>query len=196
MAKELKLSFILLAIFTGIIMAWKTLLGFFSGAGVSFVAILTILVVLLLIILQNKSVRKRIMDMFVIASVITFLEFIAYFPFEFGTSSYKVIEGFLIYQNVITFISILFFAYIAFRFITEYIGKKIGFVEFILGNKSSSAKVQKEKVNKELENGSLEEKPNKIVEETVEQHSVEEEQSVEQDEELTEEMETVESSEE
>jgi len=192
MTKELKLPFILLAIFTGIIMAWKTLIGFFSGAGVNFVAILTIMVVLLLLILQNSAVRKRIMDMFVIAGVITLMEFIAYFPFEFGTSSYKVIEGFLIYQNVITFISILFFAYIAFRFITEYLGKKVGFVEFILGNKSNSTKVQKEKVNKELENGSLEEKPNKIIEDTEENA----EEDVVEDEELVEEVETVESSEE
>lgn len=192
MTKELKLPFILLAIFTGIIMAWKTLIGFFSGAGVNFVAILTIMVVLLLLVLQNSVVRRRIMDMFVIAGIITFLEFIAYFPFEFGTSNYKVIEGFLIYQNVITFISILFFAYIAFRFITEYLGKKIGFVEFILGNKSNSgSKVQKEKVNKELENGSLEEKPNKIIEETVDEES-----EIEDNEELIEESETVESSEE
>ena len=194
MAKELKLSFILLAIFTGIIMAWKTLLGFFSGAGISFVAILTILVVLILLVLQNAEVRKRIIDMVVVAGVISFMEFIAYIPFEFGVSNYQVYQGFLVYQNVITFISILFFAYIAFRFITEFLGKRIGFVEFILGNKSSSAKVQKEKVNKELENGSLEEKPNKILEEIQENEEVAEESD--KLEEGTEELEVVESTEE
>ena len=118
MSKELKLPYILLAIFTGIIMAWKTLLGFFSGAGVSFVAILTILVVLILLVLQKAEVRKRIIDMVVIAGVISLMEFIAYIPFEFGVSNYEIYQGFLVYQNVITFISILFFAYIAFRFIT------------------------------------------------------------------------------
>ena len=196
MNKELKVPFILLAVFTGIIMAWKTLLGFFSGAGVSFVAILTILVMLILLVLQKTEVRKRIIDMVVIAGVITLLEFIAYIPFEFGASSYSVYQGFLVYQNVITFISILFFAYIAFRFITEYLGKRIGFVEFILGNKKSANKVQKEKVNKELENGSLEEKPNKIIEELAEETVQEDEEFDEDLEEIIEETEVVESSEE
>lgn len=161
MTKDLKLSFVLFAVFSAIIMAWKTLIGFFSGAGINFVAILTILVVLILLILKNKEIRKRILDMFIVAAVLTFMEFIVYIPFEFGASSYEVYEGFLVYQNVITAINLFFFAYIAFRFITEYLGKKIGFVEFILGNKNSGeAKVQKEKINKELENGSLEAKPN------------------------------------
>lgn len=168
MIKEMKLSFALLAIFSAIIMAWKTLMNFFSGAGLNFVALLTLMVILLLIILKNKNVKNRIMDMFVVASVLTLMEFIVYIPFEFGVDSYNVYKGFLEYQNVITFMSILFFAYIAFRFVTEYLNKKIGFVEFILGNKTSNSesKVIKEKKNKELENGSLEEKPNKAVEET------------------------------
>lgn len=168
MVKELKVSFILLAIFSGIVMAWKSFMNFFSGlsvitgsagAGINFFAILAILVLLLAIMLKNKDVRKRIIDMFILASVLAVMEFIVYLPLEFGISSYDVYNGFMVYQNVITFIGILFFAYIAFRFITEYLGKELGFVEFILGNRKINS-VSKEKKSKELENGSLEEKPN------------------------------------
>ncbi len=168
MVKELKVSFILLAIFSGIVMAWKSFMNFFSGlsvitgsagAGINFFAILAILVLLLAIMLKNKDVRKRIIDMFILASVLAVMEFIVYLPLEFGISSYDVYNGFMVYQNVITFIGILFFAYIAFRFITEYLGKELGFVEFILGNRKINS-VAKEKKSKELENGSLEEKPN------------------------------------
>jgi len=170
MSKQLKLSFILFAVFAGIVMAWKSFMNFFSGlsvitgsagAGINFVAILTILVVLLLIVFTNKEVKKRIMDLFIVACVITFLEFFVYIALEFGIKNAETFENFMIYQNVITVIGLLYFAYIAFRFITEYKGLKLGFVEFILGNKKDNAQV-KIKQAKELENGCLEEKPNNI----------------------------------
>ena len=58
MIKEMKLSFALLAIFSAIIMAWKTLMNFFSGAGLNFVALLTLMVILLLII-PCFAIKKR-----------------------------------------------------------------------------------------------------------------------------------------
>ncbi len=163
MSKELKLSFVLLAIFSGIIMAWKTLIAFFGGTGINLVAILAISVVLFLLVIKNKETRSRIIDMFVIACVLLVMELVFYFPIEFGVEKYKVIKGFLHYQNVITFISILFFVYIGFRFILEYLNKRLGFIEFILGNKSINRQA-KEKKSKSLENGSLEEKPNNVQE--------------------------------
>ena len=60
MTKDLKISFVLLAVFTGIIMAWKTLINYFGGAGINFVAILTSAVVLFLLILKSKETRSRI----------------------------------------------------------------------------------------------------------------------------------------
>ena len=162
MSKELKLSFILLAVFSAIVMAWKTLMSFFNGVGLNFVAILAIIVVLLLLILQNENVKNRIKDMFLVACVFAVLEFIVYIALEMGVSSLNVYMGFLTYQNVITVLGIFFFAYISFRFITEFKGIRIGFIEFLLGN--GKRKTVKEKKSKELENGSLEEKPNKTIE--------------------------------
>ena len=162
MSKDLKLSFVLLTVFTGIIMAWKTLINFFNGAGINFVAILALAIVLLLIILKNKETRSRIMDMFIISCVFVLLEIIVYIPVEFGISKYSIYRGFMVYQNVITFLALMFFTYIGFRFILEYLNKKLTFIEFVLGNRTKKAqRVQK---LKELENGTLEEKPNKVQE--------------------------------
>lgn len=167
MAKDLKISFILLAIFSSVVMAFKTLMGFFSGAGVNFVALIALVSALLIIMLKNPCVKNRVKDMFIVACVLTVLEFIVYIPVEFGLSSYNVYRGFMIYQNVLTFIGVLFFAYIAFRFIGELLNVKFSFVEFILGNgvKKKGNKIVKERKSKELENGCLEEKPNKANEE-------------------------------
>jgi len=164
MAKDLKLSFILFAVFSAIIMAWKTLMGFFSAAGVNFVAIIALICVLLLIMLKNQCVKNRIKDMFIVACFFAVMELFVYIPVEFGISSYNIYRGFMVYQNVITGLSILFFAYIAFRFVTEFLNVKFAFIEFILGNgtKKRSSKIVKERKSKELENGCLEEKPNRV----------------------------------
>ena len=96
-----------------------------------------------------------------------------YFAFEFGWIDFSLIEeyvlvnnslannalkGFVVYQNILSTLGMLFFAYIAFRFICEVKNKRIKFIEIMLGNEKRSVKVKK---TKELSNGCLEEKPNK-----------------------------------
>ena len=164
MSKNLKLTYILFFAFSAVILAWRTLLNFFNGVAINFVGIIGLLFVVLFLIFQDKNLFKRIKDLFFIACGFCVLELIVYFVFEFGCDNINVIKGFLIYQNVITAIGLLFFAYIAFRFICEYNNKKIKFIEIMLGNEKSASK--KGKKAKELTNGSLEDKPNnKIVEE-------------------------------
>ena len=157
MTKNLKLSFLLTAIFSAIIIAWRTLQTFFSGVGINMVALLAIIAFLVTVCLADKFVFNRIKDLLIIAGIFTVLEIIVYFGLEFIIDGYTHVAGFLIYQNVISILAIFYFAYIAFRFITEFNGIKIGFIEFILGNRH----IRKEpKKQIELVNGTLEEKPN------------------------------------
>ncbi|MBR6779330.1 MAG: hypothetical protein IKM43_04250 [Clostridia bacterium] len=156
MTKNLKLSFILLAIFSAIIMTWRTLTYFFCGVGLNYIALLAIVVVLLIIMINDSFVKNRIKDMFIVACVFAVIEFMVYFVFEFETGDTAVFEAFWIVQNIYTFLGILFFCYIMFRLFTEIKGVKFGFVEAMLGNE----KPLKPKKAKELENGTLEEKPN------------------------------------
>jgi len=181
MTKNLKLSFLLVTLASAIMMAWRTLYSFFGGVGINFVAMLVIVVVLTLVMLTDKFVLNRTKDLFIVTCALTCLELLVYFAFEFVVKDYSHLEGFLVYQNILSIIGIFFFAYISFRFITEFKGVKIGFIEFMLGNEKP---VKKHKKDKELANGTLEEKPNSKKEEMVEEFTSKE---VEETETITEE---------
>ena len=160
MTKNLKLSYIFMFIFSAILIAWQTLSNFFGGVAINFIAILGLVFAILLIQFSDKDLMKRIKDLFIISCVFCVLELVIYFACEFGTG--ESIKGFIIYQNILSFLGILFLAYICFRFTSEYLNKKFTFIETILGNVKRQPK-KKEKKAKELTNGSLEDKPiNKI----------------------------------
>ncbi|MBQ9795703.1 MAG: hypothetical protein IJW36_01900 [Clostridia bacterium] len=161
MTKNLKISFILFFVFSAIIVAWQTLFSFFGGVAINFVSIVGLTFVVLLLILKDTELFKRIKDVFIIACVICLLELIIYFAFEFGwKDNFNALKGFIVLQNIISFIGMLFFAYLAFRFICEAKNKKIKFIEIMLGNEKRSIKAKKVKATKEISNGCLEEKPN------------------------------------
>ncbi len=188
MTKNLKLSYILTLIFAAVVVAWSTLSSFFTGVGINFLVLLGIFCVLLFTILTDKHVLARIKDVFIMLSVLLALEFIVFLVFEFGMVSvpanvelYEVMgvssktlatfKGFCIFQNVISVFGILVFAWTLFRFLTDNQNIKISFVEAMLGNNKAE---KKERKSKELSNGSLEEKPNKVqTEDVVEEHSEE-----------------------
>ncbi len=156
MTKNLKISYILFFVFSAILVAWNTLTNFFGGVAINFIALVGIVFSALLLTMKDKDLLKRIKDLLIVASVFCVLEFIIYFACEFGYG--ETLKGFIVYQNIISFLGMLYFVYVAFRFATEYLGKKIKFIEIILGNEKRSPKVKKAK---EISNGSLEEKPNK-----------------------------------
>lgn len=157
MNKNLKLSFILLACIAGIVIAFRNLIGLLSGAAISFIAMLVLIVLLLSINLSNNNCFNRTKDMFYIACGLTTLESIMFFAIDFNIGTFNSINGFLVYQNILAVLGLLFLAYIAFRLILEMKEIKLGFIEFILGNKKHN---KKEKKAKELSNGTLEDKPN------------------------------------
>lgn len=162
MNKNLKLSFILFIVASVIVIAWRTLHSFFGGVGLNFVALLIILAVLIGLIVSDKFVYNRIKEMFYFLCGLTALELLVYFAFEFAIKSSMHFAGFLVFQNILSVLGIIFLCYTMFRFITEYKEVKIGFVEFILGN-GKTTKTQKKA--KEITNGTLEEKPNNLKEE-------------------------------
>lgn len=171
MSKNLKTSYILLLIFAAITVTFKTLSLNLFFVGLSFVALLAMLFIVMLIFFKDKEVFKRVKDCFFIACALLVMESIIYFACEYGTGEY--IKGFHIYQNVISFIGFIYMAYVGFRFTMDYLNKKICFIEIILGNQKIS---NKQKKTKEISNGCLEEKPNQKTEEVpTNNHSVNEE---------------------
>lgn len=158
MSKNLKLSYVLLLVFTAIIVSFRTLLNFFGGVGLSFVALFTILTILLYLLLTDEYVKNRIKDMFIVVCVFVFFEFMIYIVFEFGVSNVSVIRAFLIMQNVLTALGLIFLCYVFMRMFLDLKGVKLSFIEIMLGNEKCNKTPKKAK---ELTNGSLEEKPNK-----------------------------------
>ena len=155
MNKNLKTSYILLFVFSGILLAWPTLTNFFSGVGINFVAIVGITFAISALCFLDKTTFKRIKDMLFCSCGFCLLELIIYFACEYGHG--ETFEGFIVYQNIISFLGLLFLAYICFRFITEIKNIRIGFIEIMLGNQQRVKKEKKK--SKEISNGSLEEKP-------------------------------------
>ena len=168
MSKNLKLSYILLLIFSAIVVSFRTLLNFCGGVGISFVAMLTIFAVLLFFLLTDEFVKNRIKDMFCVVCFFVLFEFMIYIVFEFGVSNVRVLNAFLILQNVLTALGLIFLCYVFMRLFTDLKGVKIGFIEVMLGNEKRNKTPKKAK---ELTNGSLEEKPNKKQEEKIEEKS-------------------------
>ena len=159
MTKNLKTSFILYIIFYCVLIAWATLSTFFRGVGINFVALIVVLGLLLSIKLTDSHVSNRTKEMFWASVAFVGIEFLFYFFIEFGIARGRFYTVLDILQHIFTGFALLAFAYVIFRYITEMKNVKITFVEILLGNEKP---VKKVKSNKELSNGSLEDKPNKI----------------------------------
>ena len=79
MSKNLKTTYILFFVFAGIILAWNTLTNFFGGVALNYIAICGLLFTVLLIMLKDNAVWKRVNDLYIAASVFCTLELIVYF---------------------------------------------------------------------------------------------------------------------
>lgn len=158
MNKNLKYTFILFIVLSVVVIAWNTLANFFGGVGLNFACLLVVLSLIIMLLFTDQYVKNRTKDMFWISVGFTALEFLNYFIFEFNIGSFDVWRAFVVIQNIYAIIGILFLAYIVFRLISEIKQVKFGIVEAMLGNGKSGKKIKKDK---QVSNGSLEEKPNK-----------------------------------
>lgn len=160
MAKNLRLYYIFTFVLVGVAIAWKSLAASLFGVGVNFVIMLVLLACMLMLICSDKETRSRTMDLFVLSCVFVFFELISFLVLEIFNIEFSsgLVKGFSVYQSVISFLALIYFAYIVFRLICEMRGKRVVFIEVLLGNIKRERKPKKAK---ELTNGSLMEKPNK-----------------------------------
>lgn len=158
MSKNLKRSFILTFVSLAVVIAWNTLYSFFRrGVGLNFVALAVCFSLTLIIFFSDADARKRTGDMLIASLAFLVLELPTWLVLEFGiTGAY---QGIAVYQHIITLLAMLAFAYFMFRLFCELNGKKVKFIEVLLGNDKFERKPRKNK--KEVKNGSLLEKPNK-----------------------------------
>ena len=186
MDKNVKLFYLLTFVMTVVVVAWNTLTNFFGGTGINFVAMLVMLAILISMVVSNKELLKKVKDLFIVDCALTALETIVFIPNEFGgCKNYNVAVVFFNFQNVFTFLGLIFLCWLLFRFLTDYKNVKIHFVEVMLGNEKRTKKPKKEKQAKEVSNGSLSKKPNSIeAEEDVQDAENEESTEVDESEEV------------
>ncbi len=168
MSKKLRITFISFSAFFAVIVAYITLGNYFSGVGLNLVALIALLAVCVAAYVGDTEVRSRTRDLLPVASVLLIGELIAFFFMEFGWGNASVKEGFWQYQIFLSVVAIFALVYTLARFILDANNIKVQFIEIILGNvQIEKPKKIKTKTNKELSNGSLEDKPNKTREDVL-----------------------------
>lgn len=172
MTKNLKLNFILSIVFVSVILAWTTLMRFFEGVGLNFVALFLVMCTLTFVVISDKFVRSRWMDVFCLLAILFVMEIPVYFAIEFSKEmTIEIALGWMTYQNVISVITFFVTIYMMFRLFLELKNIRFKFIEVILGNEKIS---RAPKRAKELSNGALEDKPGTINQASVEIASEEE----------------------
>lgn len=166
MDRNLKFSLISVVTLACVMLAWRTISAFCNGGmGLGMVALLLVVGLLAYYVVTDAYIRSRVMDLFVLSILFTFMELIVFCASEFGWADYNAIEQFSIYQTFLSIVGFVFLAYSIFRFMYEANNWRFSFIETILGNRKRTKKV---KQSKELTNGSLEAKPNRQREESQE----------------------------
>lgn len=188
--KKINLSLLFSLIIFAIGICIKGLATFLGGAfGVPFVATLVMFALVLVFGLSSTNVRKRIVDVLIFDIIVVVFSLTLYCMVDWSHNpSADLIEFAQLWMNTYSVFSLLFFAWTLFRFLCEKIGKKVKFVEIVLGfekyerkpkaEKQKTAKVKEtknkdiqDKPLKEVMNGDLEDKP--LNEERLNQASVE-----------------------
>ena len=154
----------------------KGLAGFLGGAfGLPFVATLVMFALVLMFGLSSPDVRKRVNDVMVLDIIVVVFSLVLYCMFDWSKEPTLDLINFAhVWMTIYSVFSLLFFAYTLFRFLCEKTGKKVKFVEVLLGYekferkpKQKPAKSSKDnkksevqdKPLKEVMNGDLEDKP-------------------------------------
>ncbi len=166
--KKINLSLLFSLIIFAIGICIKGLAGFMGGAfGVPFVATIVMFALVLMFGLSSPDVRRRVVDVLALDVVVLVFSFALYCMFDWSSNpSADLLDFVHIWMNIYSVFSLLFFVWTLFRFLLEKTGKKVKFVEVVLGFEKVEHKPKKEKpakIPKENKNGNAQDKPLKEV---------------------------------
>lgn len=159
--------------------AISNIISFFNGVGFALIGASMLLILAIINIFKDESIKKRFNDIFILIAIELFMLIILFFAYDFNING--ITNKFpLIMRNICAIYSLLAMGYIAFRYISEVKGKKYSIIEYLLGNgKVKSTKIKKHKLskeeskkNKELENGTFEPKPSSVERDLAEDESL------------------------
>lgn len=174
---NLSLLFSLIAFALGI--AIKGVASYFGGNfGIPFVAVATMILLAMFFAFANKENRKRLTDVLVLNVVVSVLWLIVFCAYDWAMDiTADLVDFAQVLMNVISVLSLIFAGWTIFRLFCELAGKKVKFVEVLLGNEKVERKPKEKKQPKEkpvknlkeVENGDLLDKPSRDVEISPEQ---------------------------
>lgn len=164
--KNIKLSLILSIVMCCVAIANKSVIGYLSGFGFAFVALIIMAFVMLSLFLNDKRLVKRLADVYIINALMLLFGMILFcnvdLTIEMTIKKLEFIQGFSKFYAII---SLIFLCWILFRFIYEISEYRFKWLEVVLGNAKIEKKaktVKTKKQPKEVEDGSLEKKPNEV----------------------------------
>ena len=173
--KKINLSILFINIVFAIGVAFRSLINFFNGVGIAFVACLIIGGLGLAYGITKKENRRYLYDMFIMLGLVMIIQLIIFCSFDWAlTISIELLKFEYVCCNILSVMSIIFLAYGFIRLLFELSNKKFILTEILLGlrprvKKEKSNKAYKEKTNKsekrmpkEILNGDFEDKPNDL----------------------------------
>ena len=156
MDKNFRLVCILSMILSGIVIAWNTLINFFFGVGINFVAVISIFAIIYVLVIESKPLFEETKGIFIVDLVIVCIEVVVFIMEEYFGRFGKIFYIFTVVQKILSAFAILYFVFVLLKML--FVAKeKVGGV---FHNLFKANKPAKERKAKELSNGSLEEKPN------------------------------------
>ena len=158
MDKKFKLICIFSLILAGLAIAWNTLVRFFSGFGVNFVAVLAIFSTVFIIAIEDKKTYSKVKDLFYVDLGIASFELLVFIMEEYFGRFGKVYVVFTIIQEIFSAFAILYFVYVVLKILFAAKGKE----GCVFTNLFRSSEGKKTKKVKGLANGALEDKPKKV----------------------------------
>lgn len=163
--KKVNVALLLSVIFFAIGVAVRNIMLYFGGFGFAFVAQIILFAFVVSLGFVNKENRRRIMDVFCAMIVMLVLMSVTYMSYDWSNSlSTSLLDFIKVMTNIYSILSLVLLVYALVRYIAELNGKKIKFVEVVLGNEKFESKPKKPKVKeakqpKEVISGDLEQKP-------------------------------------
>lgn len=151
MQKNLKISFILLLVFSSMVVAFEQIVSLLHGFSLAYIAEVIISAVLLYFVVRDVPTSSRMKDMYGISFLFLVWETFLFFSVSIFSWYPKALY---ILNKIVVVLALGFIVFILFRLYCELTHKRFSFIEVVLGNERRA-----KKASKELSNGSLAEKP-------------------------------------
>lgn len=166
--KKINLSMIFATIIFALSVAYKSLIVYFGGAGIPFVACLVLAGLVLTFGATKKENARHLIEIFIMLALVMITQLILFMGYDWAlTMTHGVVKFRNVCCNILSSMSLFFLAYSFIRLLFELSNKRFVVSDALLGlrpHKTHDEKIKKyeKKTPKEIKNGDFSEKPNEL----------------------------------